>query len=97
MASPTQPPVLGYESVRTVERPWWVKLCLLGLKSRLAVVTSCWLGVVLSVAVMGWGLYSGDFTDGRKLKYLLLFLALTTWYFATFRWIERHDDWPKQS
>jgi hypothetical protein len=75
-------------SAPKVERPWWVKLTLIGLSSRRAVVACGWFSIALAAVSAVAGFFQYRFFLG------ILIAAAAFPYFATVMWMDQHDDWP---
>jgi hypothetical protein len=83
-----QEPFAQYpRSAPKVERPWWVKMTLIGLTSRWAVVACGWFSIPLAAACAVAGFFNARFFVG------ILIAAAALPYFATVMWMDQHDDW----
>jgi hypothetical protein len=83
---------------RRVRRPWWVKLGLWGLETRVAAQVFFWPAVGLGCAFFGVSILLAIAGVDSAYWVSLLLAAIMIglagfWYGAAIRWMDRHDRW----
>lgn len=86
---------MTHERVPADRYPWWVKICLIGGRSRAAQ----WLYAGLSIVAAGICGLLLAVADPRPTTAALLafggvgFIVSAVWYLLTILWIDRHGSW----
>jgi hypothetical protein len=70
-----------------VARPWWVRVTLWGLPSRVAALSFVWLCVGLAAAFVFLGFRDRRFSLGA------IWLLAALGYLRAVRWVDRHGGW----
>jgi hypothetical protein len=83
------PPLLSYATPPSPTRPEWVKLGLLGVPNRLSALIYFWFCIAgaIASAVLTVALHP-YWAAG------VLLIGSALWYWASIRWMDRHQAWP---
>jgi hypothetical protein len=83
--------------VEWVDRPFWVRLGLFGIRRRK--VATGWMygslvsSVVLAVAWIAWGFPVFSFAGALVAFGLSSFVSGTLWYLLAIQWTDEHEGW----
>ena len=79
--------------------PWWVKLCMIGARSRRAMVAYMWLSAAAAVLLVGLAVINAGTLRASTATILWVgaaALALAVpWYWLAIRWIDSHGSWDR--
>jgi hypothetical protein len=74
-----------------VARPWWVKIALWGISSRVWAWISVWLCVVLAISCVAYSFWDRRFRAG------LVFIFAAWWYLRAIKWADAHSGWRSET
>ena len=70
-----------------IPRPWWVRVTMVGLKRRNAVLACGWFAVLVAFASLIAAIFS-------PIRLVGIGMLLAAWpYFATVRWMDKTGSW----